>query len=160
MSTAITVDPPVARHWTDRLLAFSIAAIVAAQAIVVGLQVIGRHVFRQPIPWTEEIARLLLAWLMCAGGVSALKHGQHPRVTALLRLLPQTRRGAIDRGLRLVLLAFFLCLVVPAWHLTVASSSERLPTEDASHNFCASTVSTSSVTDFATAAFCARSSAV
>jgi hypothetical protein len=32
------------------------------------------------------------------------------------------------------------------------SSSERLPTDDANHNFCASTVSTSSVTDFATVA--------
>ena len=83
--------------------------------------------FRQPIPWTEEIARLLLAWLMCAGGVSALRHGQHPRVTALLRLFADAERAAIDRGLRLVLLGFFLCLVVPAWDLTVASAGERLP---------------------------------
>jgi C4-dicarboxylate transporter DctM subunit len=127
MSTAITIDRPVERHWTDRALAFSIAAIVAAQAIVVGLQVIGRHIFRQPIPWTEEIARLLLAWLMCAGGVSALKHGQHPRVTALLRALSADRRAAVDRGLQLVLLAFFACLTIPAWHLTIASAGERLP---------------------------------
>lgn len=127
MSTAITIDRPVERHWTDRALAFSIAAIVAAQAIVVGLQVIGRHVFRQPIPWTEEIARVLLAWLMCAGGVSALKHGQHPRVTALLRAVSPDRRAAIDRGLRLVLLAFFVSLTIPAWQLTLASAAERLP---------------------------------
>ncbi len=127
MSTSIVIDAPREQHWTDRALAFSIAAIVAAQAIVVGLQVIGRHVFRQPIPWTEEIARLPLAWLMCAGGISALKHGEHPRVTALLRLVAPHRRSAIDRGLRLVLLVFFLCLVVPAWQLTVASASERLP---------------------------------
>ncbi len=127
MSTAITIDRPVEPHWTDRALAFSIAAIVAAQAIVVGLQVIGRHVFRQPIPWTEEIARLLLGWLMCAGGISALKHGQHPRVTALLRAVSPDRRRAVDRGLQLVLLAFFACLTVPAWHLTVASAGERLP---------------------------------
>src|SRR4051794_23420092 len=127
MSTAITIDAPPEHHWTDRALAFSIAVVVAAQAIVVGLQVIGRHVFRQPIPWTEEIARVLLAWLMCVGGVSALRHRQHPRVTALLRLLPEQRRDAVDRGLRLVLLAFFLVLVVPAWHLTVASAGEQLP---------------------------------
>ena len=79
---------------------------------VVGLQVVGRLVLRRPFPWTEEIARLLLVWLMCAGGISALMHGQHPRVTALLRLLPDPRRRAVDRGLRLVLLAFFLSLVV------------------------------------------------
>jgi tripartite ATP-independent transporter DctM subunit len=110
-----------------RALQWSIATLVGAQAFVVGLQVVGRLVLRRPIPWTEEIARLLLVWLMCAGGISALRHGQHPRVTALLRLLPDARRRAVDRGLRLVLLAFFLCLVVPAWRLTVASAGERLP---------------------------------
>ena len=45
---------------------------------VVGLQVIGRHVLRQPFPWTEEIARLLLVWLMCVGGVAALRGAQLP----------------------------------------------------------------------------------
>lgn len=127
MTTAVTLEVSPAPDWSDRLLGVSIAAIIAAQAAVVGLQVIGRHVFRQPIPWTEEIARLLLAWLMCVGGVSALKHGQHPRVTALLRIAPQVQRVAIERGLRLVLLAFFLTLVVPAWHLTLASAGEQLP---------------------------------
>ena len=105
---------PIAR------LRWAIAVLVASQALVVGLQVIGRLVLRRPFPWTEEVARLLLGWLMCAGGISALRHGQHPRVTALLRLLPDPRRRAVDRGLRLVLLGFFLSLVGPAWRLTVA----------------------------------------
>ena len=64
---------------------------------------------------------------MCAGGIAALRHGQHPRVTALVRLLSEPRRQAVDRGLRLVLLAFFVCLIVPAYHLTVASAGESLP---------------------------------
>ena len=125
--TTIPVDVTEAVPVADRALQWSIAVLVVAQAAVVGLQVIGRHILRQPIPWTEEVARLLLAWLMCVGGISALRHAQHPRVTALLRLFPDARRAAVDRGLRLVLLAFFLSLVVPAWHLTVASASERLP---------------------------------
>ena len=86
------------------------AVLVVAQAAVVGLQVVGRHVLRQPFPWTEEIARLLLVWLMCAGGIAALRHGQHPRVTALVRLLPAPSATAVDRGLRLVPAGFFLWL--------------------------------------------------
>jgi C4-dicarboxylate transporter DctM subunit len=111
----------------DRALQWSVAFLIVAQALVVGLQVIGRHVLRQPIPWTEEIARLLLVWLMCVGGISALGHGQHPRVTALVRLFTVAHRDAIDRGLRLVLIGFFACLVIPAWKLTVSSASEHLP---------------------------------
>jgi C4-dicarboxylate transporter DctM subunit len=111
----------------DRALHWSIAVLVVAQASVVGLQVVGRHILRQPFPWTEEVARLLLVWLMCAGGVAALRHGQHPRVTALVRLFSVPRRRAIDRGVRLVLMGFLLWLVVPSWRLTVASAGERLP---------------------------------
>ena len=99
---------------------------MVAQAAVVGLQVVARHVVRQPYPWTEEIARLLLVWLMCVGGIAALRYGQHPRVTALVRLFSAPHRLAIDRGIRLVLLAFLLWLVGPAWRLTVASAGERL----------------------------------
>jgi C4-dicarboxylate transporter DctM subunit len=111
----------------SRALGWAIAFLVAAQAAVVGLQVVARHVVRQPYPWTEEIARLLLVWLMCAGGIAALRDGQHPRVTALLRLLDDRQRAAVDRGLRLVVLAFLVWLVVPAWRLTVASAGEQLP---------------------------------
>ncbi len=111
----------------DRWLLNATAFLVAAQAIVVGLQVIGRHLFHQPLPWTEEIARLLLVWLMCVGGIVALRHGQHPRVTAFVRVLPDVRRAAVDRGLRLVLAVFFVWLIVPSYRLTVASLGERLP---------------------------------
>ena len=111
----------------SRTLSWVIALLVAAQASVVGLQVVGRHLLRSPLPWTEEIARLLLVWLMCVGGIRALQHFEHPRVTALVRLLSPPRRAAVDHGLQIVLLAFFLCLALPAWRLTVSSSAERLP---------------------------------
>jgi tripartite ATP-independent transporter DctM subunit len=120
-------DPAIAASRVDRWLFQSTALLVFAQAAVVGLQVVGRHVFSQPFPWTEEVARLLLVWLMCVGGVLGLKHGQHPRVTAVTRLLSEPRRLAIDRGLRLVLIGLFLSLLPSSWRLTVASLSEKLP---------------------------------
>ena len=110
-----------------RALHWSVAILVIAQAAVVGLQVVARHVLRDPFPWTEEVARLLLVWLMCVGGLAALQQGRHPRVTALVRRFSESRRTWIDRGLRLVLAGVFLALVVPASRLTVSSAGERLP---------------------------------
>lgn len=130
MSAPSHVAAPATR--ADIALSWAIAVLVVALAAVVGLQVVGRHLLHQPIPWTEEIARLLLGWLMCAGGVAALRHAQHPRVTALVRLLDEPRRDAVERGLRLVLLALFGGLIAPAWQLTVASAAERLPASDIS----------------------------
>ena len=111
----------------DRWLLWSIALLVFAQAAAVGLQVIGRHLLHQPLPWTEEIARLLLVWLMCVGGVAGLRLSQHPRVTAVTRLLSAPHREAEDRGVRLVLIGLFMTLLAPSWRLTAASIGERLP---------------------------------
>jgi tripartite ATP-independent transporter DctM subunit len=111
----------------SRALGVATAFLVAAQAAVVGLQVVGRHLLRSPLPWTEEIARLLLVWLMCVGGIRALQESEHPRVTALVRLLGPARRAAVDRGLQAVLLVFFVSLAVPAWRLTASSTGEKLP---------------------------------
>jgi tripartite ATP-independent transporter DctM subunit len=110
-----------------RAVEWATAILVAAQAVVVAIQVVGRHVLRSPFPWTEEIARLLLVWLMCVGGIRALQLAEHPRVNALVRLLPAPRQAAVEEGMRLVLLAFLLCLVVPAGRLSYASAAERLP---------------------------------
>src|SRR6185295_5253453 len=118
---------PAGRSSAGRTLDWAIALLVAAQAAVVGLQVVGRHLLHAPLPWTEEIARLLLVWLMCVGGIRALQHAEHPRVTVLLRRLAPERQAAVERGLQLVLLGFFGCLVVPAGRLTLSSAGERLP---------------------------------
>jgi tripartite ATP-independent transporter DctM subunit len=125
--TIATVDRKHTVSMADRTLLWAVACLIAAQAIVVGLQVAGRHLLRQPLPWTEEIARLLLVWLMCIGGIAALRQSQHPRVTALVRLLSGERQQAVDRGLRLVLMGFFVSLVLPACRLTMSSASEKLP---------------------------------
>ena len=110
-----------------RALDWTTALLVAALAVVVGLQVVGRHLLHSPWPWTEEIARLLLVWLMGIGGIRALSGSEHPRVTAVVRLLTPPQRAAVERGLQLVLLGFFLHLVVPSWRLTLSSAGERLP---------------------------------
>jgi C4-dicarboxylate transporter DctM subunit len=110
-----------------RLLEWATALLVAALALAVGLQVLGRHLFHAPLPWTEEIARLLLVWLMCVGGIRALQQAEHPRVTVLLRRLAPERQAAVERGLQLVLLGFFAVPRRAGLALTVLSAGERLP---------------------------------
>jgi tripartite ATP-independent transporter DctM subunit len=111
----------------ERACARLTAVLVAAIVLVVGLQVVSRHLLRSPIPWTEEIARLLLVWSMLAGGVLALARNEHTRVTALVRLLPARLAQAIETGTGLAVILFLSVLGYQACLLTWLSRTERLP---------------------------------
>ncbi len=76
--TAALPGAPGPRLLPRRALDWTVAGLVVAQALVVGLQVVARHLLREPMAWTEEIARLLLVWLMCVGGIAALRRRPHP----------------------------------------------------------------------------------
>jgi tripartite ATP-independent transporter DctM subunit len=111
----------------ERLLERLTAALIAAVVLVVGLQVVSRHLLRSPIPWTEEIARMLLVWSMLVGGVLALARKEHTRVTAVLRLLPSRFAQAVEAGTGMALILFLAVLGHQSCLLMWLSRSERLP---------------------------------
>ena len=112
----------------DRALHWTIAVLVVAQAR--GRRAAGRRPSRPaPSHSLDRGDRAAAARLVdvrrrhrrAAARAAPARHRARPSV------LRTPRRAAVDRGLRLVLLVFFLGLVVPAWRLTVASAGERLP---------------------------------
>jgi len=111
----------------DRPVAWATAALLLAEVLVIALQVVSRHVLSSSIPWTEEIARVLLIWLMLFGGVVALRRGEHTRVTALIRLLPPDVRAAVDVGIKAVLAVFLVVLGYQSLLLTADTVGEQLP---------------------------------
>jgi TRAP-type C4-dicarboxylate transport system permease small subunit len=65
-----------------------IAALFAGILIVVTAQVASRYVFRDPLDWTEELARYLFTWMIFIGAALAVKEATHIRVRVLDELLP------------------------------------------------------------------------
>ena len=85
----------------DRALATVTGALLAALAVVVTFQVLGRYVPFIPRPlWTEEVARLLLAWMVFLGAAVALRRGEH----FLIDLIPRRVDQRVGRALQVVVL--------------------------------------------------------
>jgi TRAP-type C4-dicarboxylate transport system permease small subunit len=84
------LDDAVARI-EDPLLIAATAVI----AILVGLGVVMRYVFNDPLTWSEEFVVTLFAWSIMLGIPAALRSNMHIRIDALiLRLSPTGRRVA------------------------------------------------------------------
>jgi tripartite ATP-independent transporter DctM subunit len=123
------------KTWLDRAIEYTTAIVLLADAVAVGLQVASRLLMNSPIAWTEEIARVLMIWVMLFGGVVALRRGQHTRITAVIRMLRSETSTAVELGVNLVVFAFFAVLAYQAYALTLLSMKELLPASEISGAF-------------------------
>lgn len=119
----------------DSVIEWATAITLLADVIAVGIQVVSRLLMDRPIPWTEEIARVLMIWVMFFGGVVALRRGQHTRITAIIRMLRKETATAVELGINLVVFAFFGVLAYESYKLILLSMKELLPASEISGAF-------------------------
>lgn len=93
----------------DRALAAITAALLDALTLVVTFQVLGRYVPFIPRPlWTEEVSRLLLAWMVFLGAAVVLRRSEH----FVIDLLPRRVEERFGRALQLVVLVLVAAVSV------------------------------------------------
>ena len=112
----------------DRVLGVVLEVFIVVMVLVVILQVLARYAFRVSIPWTEEAARYMLAYLTFVGAAIALKEGKHIVVTFLYERLSPGTRWSFDLAFHLLILLFLLAilkggltLLQGAWDVPTAS---------------------------------------
>lgn len=102
--------PRMAVGWAVRIektLDILLGLMLLALALSLFYQVFGRYVIGKAPGWTEEVARMLVAWMAMLGAAACLREGGHIAVGALVNAMPS--------GLRKVLLAVRdLCILATA----------------------------------------------
>ena len=62
----------------DRVSVFLAAALGAAMAVALALQVLFRFVLHSPLSWSEEFARYCFVWVSSLGAAAGVRRGLHP----------------------------------------------------------------------------------
>lgn len=97
-----------------RLLDRTVETVATAAFIVMFAaalaQVLFRYVLQIPVPWTEELARVLFTWAMLLGIALAIRTGEHIRVEALADRLPPRARILLELAFQLLIVLFLLML--------------------------------------------------
>ena len=89
--------------------------------------VISRYVFSLPVVWIDEVASICFLWLAMLGSAIALDRNEHLRLTLFLNLLPARMRGFVDALALLIVAAFLLALMVPAFEYALEEWSITSP---------------------------------
>lgn len=101
--------------------------MVAVIALILGLGVVLRYVFNDPLTWAEEFVVTLFVWSVMLGVPSALRARMHIRIDALiLRLGPGARRmaGVLAFSAGAVIL---LAAIYAGWQHTQGVWSSQTP---------------------------------
>ncbi|KJS81020.1 MAG: hypothetical protein JM58_17950 [Peptococcaceae bacterium BICA1-8] len=73
----------------DKFEDYSVTALYMVMIIVIFLQVFFRFVIKASLPWSEELARYIMAWAVFIGASIAAKEGAHIGIDSIVSRLPK-----------------------------------------------------------------------
>lgn len=109
-------------HLEEYLLVGSLAANV----LLVFVQVIMRTVFKHSLTWSEELSRYIFIWQIWLGTSMALKYREHIRVTLIFSFLKNKKiQGAISLFTDVIWFLFCAFLVDNGIELLISMASRN-----------------------------------
>ncbi len=125
------MNPGTSRGRVDGAIAWATevpaAFLVALEIVVLLAGVVARYVFNAPLTWSDELASILFLWLAMLGAVIALRRGEHMRLTTVVGRLGPKAQAWVNLLARLVVIAFVLEIVWPAWEYVDSQWDIRTP---------------------------------
>ena len=105
--------------WPLRVVCGAMFALIVALTV---LQVGFRYLIGHPLIWSEELARVLLVWMVFLGAAALCWDGRHLDVDVVYSALPPSARTAL-RWINLALaLAFLVALTLWSWDVVLLES--------------------------------------
>lgn len=103
------------------------AIIVLTIIILVIFQIIARYVFKSPSPWSEELARYSLIWLVMLGAVMSFKDKECLKIEFFVDLLSSKYQKLFHLFSDLII--FFVSSVVLyyGWSFVILNHSQHSP---------------------------------
>jgi len=90
-------------------------------------QVFYRYVLKSPIPWAEELARFLFAWVTFLGASVAAKQKAHTGVELFISFLPKTLQRIVALATYLICMVFVMLVGGYGFLLAANTTTQHSP---------------------------------
>ncbi|OAZ96671.1 TRAP transporter small permease [Halomonas sp. G11] len=123
----LEIDPeqrqgPALFRWLTLAMEHVIAALLLALIVSVSVNVVGRAVFNNSVPWADELARMLFIWLIFIGAAAAFARFEHIAVDILVRRL-QPRAAHMLYLLQHVIIIVLMGVIIWGGFLVMSRAS-------------------------------------
>ncbi|RYX95945.1 MAG: TRAP transporter small permease [Comamonadaceae bacterium] len=96
----------------ERVTAFLLTVLMGVMVLIGFYQVLARFVLHDSSPWSEEVLRRAMIWMVALGLSIGFRHGSHICVDVINRVQSAAFRSGIRGLVFAVTLAFLLVLMV------------------------------------------------
>ena len=110
----------------NTLVEYIVAILMGLMVIVVFVQVLFR-LFAGSLPWSEELARYMMIYLVYLGASVGVKYGNHIAVEFLATILPKKGQDVLEIIVDILCLACFVVIVIFGWKLVGVTMMQRSP---------------------------------
>lgn len=111
----------------EKFLVAGTIGTLAAICLVVGLQVIGRYVFREPPFWTEEVSRFLFIYLVAFGAGLAVKYKGYVNLDVFTHMMPPAVQKLLALVVNAMLIGFLAVFFAESIDLVGKVQYQRSP---------------------------------
>ncbi|QPL45679.1 TRAP transporter small permease [Halomonas sp. A40-4] len=123
----LEIDPeqrqgPALFRWLTLAMEHVIAALLLALIVSVSVNVVGRAVFNNSVPWADELARMLFIWLIFIGAAAAFARFEHIAVDILVRRL-QPRAAHMLYLLQHTIITVLMGVIIWGGYLVMSRAS-------------------------------------
>lgn len=105
----------------EKLTDWLAAAPLFILLVVFNIAVVMRYWLNQPLQWTEEIAGLLMVWIVMLGSIAAERSNQHLAIPMLVDLLPEKARAVLNAFISALSGFFLLYVSYAGYKLAIAA---------------------------------------
>jgi len=89
--------------------------LIFLMVLLLSAQVFSRYILKNPLGWTEELARFVFIWSIFVGAVIAAKDRQHIRVETFQKYFSDSMNTSIEIFVNVSIVLFFIYIIPPAF---------------------------------------------
>jgi TRAP-type transport system small permease protein len=115
-----------ALHWLDRLVQWTVVALMVSLVVIVSLQFVDRHFIDTGIAAPDQYARVALVWLTFIGFAIAVRAAVNIRVDLIDARLPPKARSILEIGFDAMMFVLVAVMVPGCWRLIEIGKDQDL----------------------------------
>jgi len=115
-----------ALHWLDRLVEWTVVALMVSLVVIVSLQFVDRHFVDTGIAAPDQYARVGLVWLTFIGFAIAVRASVNIRVDLIDARLPPKARLILEIAFDVMMFVLLAVMVPGCWRLIEIGKDQDL----------------------------------